>query len=149
MKNILTPLALFLVLLICFTAHSEVASPKNIRQLLKITGYDQMIKTSIAAYMPQLKKVAPKASDEFWEETLKETLNSTAIEEQLISVYQSHYSEEETLALISFYKSPVGVKLVTTTPTILKASREIAKTWGAKAARQMVKKYLDKYESKP
>jgi hypothetical protein len=60
-------------------------------------------------------------------------------------IYASHFTSEELEQLVAFYKSPVGVKLVTQSPAIAAENLEAAAKWN-EAARLRLEKELNTLE---
>ena len=59
-------------------------------------------------------------------EELRGIFNVDTIIEELIPIYDGHFSEAELNAFINFYSSPEGKKLVTTIPQIMKESVDVS-----------------------
>lgn len=55
---------------------------------------------------------------------LRELLNVDEIVTELVPVYDKHFDENELRALITFYRSPIGRKLLKVTPLIMQESME-------------------------
>lgn len=148
MKKYLSTVVFVIGISCTINVDAETAKRDSIRHLLKITGSDEIAARTIASYLPHLKKITPKASEEFWRRTLRE-IDVEEIENKLIPVYQKYFTEEEISALIVFFESPEGEKLVKTMPLISEESRNIGNTWGKEIAQKIVAKYMTEYESSP
>jgi uncharacterized protein len=55
------------------------------------------------------------------------------VAEQLVSVYDKHYSDEEIKGLLQFYGSPLGQKVAAESPRISRQIQEISRTAASKA----------------
>ena len=55
--------------------------------------------------------------------------------EQLVAIYDKHYTDDEIKALLQFYGSPVGQKVASETPKITREIQAASRTNGAKAAK--------------
>lgn len=68
------------------------------------------------------------------------TLNQLV--EQLIPVYQKHYTSAELEQLIAFYDTPIGRKMLEVAPMVSAESIQIGREWGRqlgeKVARQLI-----------
>jgi len=58
-----------------------------------------------------------------------EQANFDSLTEKMIPLYAKHFDDETLHALIAFYKTPVGRKLVTSMPEITIASMEVGREW--------------------
>ncbi len=55
--------------------------------------------------------------------------------EQLVSIYDKHYTDDEIKTMLQFYGSPVGQKVAAETPKIGREIQVVSRTTGAKAAK--------------
>ncbi|MDT0644280.1 DUF2059 domain-containing protein [Zunongwangia sp. F363] len=59
---------------------------------------------------------------------------------QIAQVYVENFTEEEIDEILAFYDTPVGKKMVETTPELTKKGMEIGQQWGMKL-QPMIAKY--------
>jgi hypothetical protein len=57
--------------------------------------------------------------------------------EQVAGLYAQELSVEELVAVSDFYKSPVGVKLLSVQPQIARQSMALGQRWGAQIGREI------------
>lgn len=57
--------------------------------------------------------------------------------EMVVPIYTAHFDEETLHALIDFYNTPAGVKLIAAMPAITEASMMAGQEWGTKLATQL------------
>ncbi|HET8839270.1 MAG TPA: DUF2059 domain-containing protein [Flavobacteriaceae bacterium] len=60
--------------------------------------------------------------------------------EQIAKIYMETYTHQEIQEIMDFYNSPVGQKLIQTSPEITKKSMQAAQSWGMEM-RPMLSKY--------
>ena len=48
---------------------------------------------------------------------------------QMVDLYAKHYTHEDVLALLEFYRSPVGQKAITLMPLLMQEGGEIGQRW--------------------
>jgi hypothetical protein len=58
------------------------------------------------------------------------------VTEQLLSIYDKHYSSEEIKALLQFYGSPIGQRMAAEAPKISREVQEATRATAAKAVRE-------------
>jgi hypothetical protein len=58
--------------------------------------------------------------------------------EQLVALYDKHYTDDEIKALLQFYGSPLGQKVAAETPKITREIQAASRTTGAKAAKDVL-----------
>ena len=57
-----------------------------------------------------------------------------------LTVYASHFSREEVRAMIAFYRTPVGQKLIAETPALTADAMNVGQIWGRELATRVVQK---------
>jgi hypothetical protein len=62
--------------------------------------------------------------------------NVDRISEQLVVLYDKHYTDEEIKSLLQFYGSPLGQKVATESPKIFREIQEATRAEGARAAKE-------------
>lgn len=118
-------------------------TPEHVRTFLEATGAANMGMQMMNNMTEMLRKNVPQVPEEFWAEFAKEARPDTLIN-LVIPVYVKHYTDEEIVQLIEFYKTPLGKKIIEKMPAIAKESFVIGEEWGKKTAEVAVKKLMDK-----
>lgn len=144
MKKMLITLAL---IGLSINSYAEQANEASVKQLMTLTGADQLGVQTINTMMAELKPLLPMASETFWNEVKQEATAEELIN-KVIPIYQKHLTQTEIEAAIAFYQTPVGKKLIATQPQIRKESTTAMQTWGKSLAKTIVKKYQAKYQVK-
>lgn len=102
--------------------NSEVFSapmPEGTKKELILTLIDAMgTKEALQAMLAQVSEQASPQE----KESLQKVLNLDEVLNRLVPVYDKYFSEEEIKVLTSFYKSPVGKKLIKVTPALMEDS---------------------------
>ncbi len=65
------------------------------------------------------------------------------VTEQLIAIYDKHYSEEEIKGLLQFYGSPLGQKVAAESPKISREVQEASRATAAKAVKESLQQAKD------
>ena len=139
LKTLLFTSVSAIAVLFCQIASAEPATEKTIRALLETTGSGSLGKQMIQQMLPAMKKMAPKAPDDFWTDFMKE-INPDDIIAMTIPVYQKNFTEEDLLETIAFYKSPVGQRLIAKLPIVLQESTQIGQQWGQELAKRTIER---------
>lgn len=63
-------------------------------------------------------------------------------------LYAQQFTEEDLLGFIAFYESPLGRKLITTQPEIMKQSMAVGQAWGRRVAQDALAKHREKFLEK-
>ncbi len=104
---------------------------KEIERVLQLTGVmtmmeqmvDKMVTTSQTA--PASNQLPP----EFWSQ-FRKRMNLQALIDEIIPVYDKHYSLEDLKVMNEFYSTPAGQRLLSTMPQIMSESMAIGQKWG-------------------
>jgi N-glycosylase/DNA lyase len=127
MKKLTIAIILNGIALLGFSQDS--AKIASIRELLEVTGSGklgvQAVQNMIASYRQNL----PSVPEEFWNEFMKE-VNTEVLTTMVIPIYDKYYSLEELNAIIAFYKTPIGKKVIATLPQIMQESMQAGQSWG-------------------
>ena len=102
----------------------------DIVKLLKVSGADKMSSQIFDAMIAQFKPLAPNAN---WAE-IKRKANLDGLLYECVPVYDKYYTHDDIKQLIKFYESPLGKKLVDTSPLVMNESMAIGQRWGEKLA---------------
>lgn len=136
---------------------SDPATKEDVEQLLEITGAHndtQLLFTSAAQqaasmaaglYQRKNPNATPqqiRAAQECAADSIRTLIKAFAVDEltaAMIPVYQRHHTHSDIQALLDFYKSPVGQRLLKEGPLILADSMQ--------AVRPLLEKYISRLEA--
>jgi len=116
----------------------------DIRSLLELVGARDQVQDSVkqAAEQYREKLLAAVPNNEKGQQFVNTTINEyekkydfDRINEQLIVLYDKHYTAEEIKALLQFYGSPLGQKVAAESPKIFREIQEATRAEGAKAVK--------------
>jgi len=138
MKKIIF-LAAILLLPICSSA-KENESPyyKDFIKFLQVSGAEKTQKIAVQGMFEQFKK-SPKmksgAFDKIEELIVKEL---SKLNELLFPIYKKHLSHDDLKAIIAFYESDAGKRLVASQPEIVQESMQVGAQWGQDVAKRVL-----------
>lgn len=99
-----------------------------ILELLKITGaldvgnqvMGKMLETMMDGEDERKRKIA---------EAFASKLDMHELTDQMVMLYADHFTTEEVQAIVAFFKSEVGQKLVAETPAMMEKSMKLGQMW--------------------
>jgi hypothetical protein len=101
----------------------------DIRELLVISNAaklgDQMVDQLFSTY----EKIIPDVPSELWKKVRSE-MRTADFTELVVPVYAKHFNRNDIKGMITFYKSPVGKKLLENQGAIMRESMAIGMAWG-------------------
>ncbi len=117
---------------------------EDIRRLLMITDSGKMSVEVIKDLISSYRHEAPEVSDKFWR-AVEETLDKDTFIDTIIPIYDKYLTHDEIKALIEFYSSPLGKKILVVQPKIVKESMNAGEDWGTEIGKEL-KKMIDRAE---
>jgi len=124
----------------------SAASMLLAKQLIKVTGATNLFSPLIAGVVEQAKllflqqnpslakdlnEIAPKIRDQ-----LKPRFEE--LTDEVARLYATRFTEQELKAVLAFYQSPPGKKLLTVQPQLIDDSMKYAQDWARKLSDQVV-----------
>jgi hypothetical protein len=112
------------------------AKRRDIRRLLELTGSAQLGQQILGQMIATFKKTSPYVPESFWNEMTKE-LDSKAMIDLIVPIYEKHLTHEDVKGLVAFYESPLGRKMTAVLPVIAQESMQAGQQWGMDVARRV------------
>ncbi len=120
-------------------AKAESAKIKDIRKLMALTGAADLGMQVMDQMMVAFERNMPKVPKAFWAEFRKE-IDVQVLVDLVVPVYDKHLNHEDIKALLVFYESSAGKKLIRVLPQITKESMASGEAWGRQIAERALKK---------
>ena len=127
------------------TTSIDPAKEADIRSLLELVGAREMVQDSMTRateqYRERLLETVPDTQQgHAFVNTVvtgyEKRFDTDAVTEQLVSVYNKHYTDDEIRGLLQFYGSPLGQKVAAESPKISRELQEAIRQTSAKAAKE-------------
>ena len=104
----------------------DPAKAQNIRRLMELTGSHNLVHQVIEQMMESIRREMPVGDPELsdkifniYKEEFHKAFTVEKLNGHIIPIYDKHFTGDEVLALIAFYESPVGKKMISALPRIL------------------------------
>jgi uncharacterized protein len=116
----------------------------DIRSLMELIGARDQIQDAVSnsseQYREKLLATVPnndkgQAFVTSFIESYQKKFDVDQMTEQLVAIYDKHYTDDEIKTMLQFYGSPVGQKVAAETPKIGREIQVASRTTGAKAAK--------------
>ena len=135
---------------------ASVAAVQMAKEIVTVTG-------ATALFNPLIPGVVGQAKNLFLQQDpgLGKDLNEIAAEmrtdlaprfseltDEVAKLYAAHFSEAELKQLLAFYRSPIGVKLITEQPKVGEESLQFAQDWANKLSDQVTVKMRDELKKR-
>ncbi len=106
------------------------AEELKVRELLRLTGSVNVGFQMMDKILDTFKKAMPQVPAEVWSDFRAES-DPRELEDAIVPLYLASFTGEELDAMLVFYRSPVGEKLLRKQPEIFRASSEAGRQWAA------------------
>ena len=138
--------AISLVLSVGIPASSspDIPSEKEqaIRKLMEMIGTADLGVQVSQQLLSQIRPAFPQVPESLWTE-VAESLDPAELTGLAIPIYDRHFTMEELQALIDFYTTPVGQKVVKKLPLVAQESNAIGQQWGETKALEIVQRLAE------
>ena len=138
--------AISLVLSVGIPASSspDIPSEKEqaIRKLMEMIGTADLGVQVSQQLLSQIRPAFPQVPESLWAE-VAESLDPAELTGLAIPIYDRHFTMEELQALIDFYTTPVGQKVVKKLPLVAQESNAIGQQWGETKALEIMQRLAE------
>ncbi len=100
------------------------------RELLRLTGSVNVGLQMMDKILDTFKRAMPQVPAEIWD-GFRAECDPRELEDAIVPLYLASFTGEELDAMLAFYRSPVGEKLLRKQPEIFRASSEAGRQWAA------------------
>lgn len=127
------------------TAAIDPDKEADIRSLMELVGARDMVQdgisTSTEQYREKLLATVPNnekglAFINAFAHAYQKKMDIDKISDQLVGVYDKHFTDDEIKGLLQFYGSPIGQKVAAEMPKIAREIQATSRAAGAKAAKE-------------
>lgn len=117
----------------------------DIRSLMELTGARDQIQDAVAnsseQYREKLLATVPnndkgQAFVTAFADSYQKKFNINELTEQLVAIYDKHYTDDDIKTMLQFYGSPVGQRVAAEMPKIAREIQAASRTTGLKAAKE-------------
>lgn len=136
------------------TTHDAIAIPPahpitlaQAKEILKMTGADQMKNQMIESMMAELRHAFPPYMPEDVIEDFQTSLEKADLDDTVIPIYQKYLSQQDAAAIIAFYKTPAGQHMLTALPEISRESQQAGALLGEKVVREVIERHKAEIEA--
>ena len=137
-------------------AAQDQANPTQAKPIDPVKDADIRSLMELVGARDQVQEVVNNSSDQYREKLLATVSNSEKgqafvtsfidsyqkkfdvdqVTEQIVAIYDKHYTDDEIKTMLQFYGSPIGQKVAAETPKIMREIQAASRTTGAKAAKE-------------
>ena len=120
---------------------------RDSRRLMEVSGATRNALAGLEHGLALERRINPNLPEEFFDE-FRKAANSEDFEKVFAPIYADTFTHEEIKALIAFYESPLGRRLVAATPGLIQRCTLAGQAWGAATGARIMKDLAAKGEAK-
>lgn len=122
------------------TGQAMAAQPSDqqVRELFGVMHMSQMfgqMNSQMAGVMGQAVPCVPAS---YWQGFI-DANGSEQLLSRMVPIYQSHFTAADVSGLLTFYRSPLGQKVITQMPLTMAEGMKIGQQWGRERGQAMIK----------
>ncbi|MBB3225462.1 hypothetical protein FHW69_000052 [Luteibacter sp. Sphag1AF] len=112
-------------------------SEQQVRQLMDAVGMGRMLSAMNGQMAAVMQKSLPCVPASYWQGFVDANATNQLIS-RMVPVYQKHFTAEDIDGLLTFYKSPLGQKVITQMPATMSEGMVVGQAWGRERGEQMI-----------
>lgn len=112
----------------------------QVYEILRLTGTDPMKRQMIDDMLPYLKKMMPYLPDDVAAD-FETSLKSADFQGAMVHSFQQHLSREDAAAILAFYKSPAGRRMIAVMPQILNEGQDAGSALGQRVMFEVIQRH--------
>ncbi len=125
-------------------AHPVTAA--QVYEILELTGTNTMKREMLDGMLPHLKQMMPYIPADVLAD-LQRTLGTADFEGAMVWSFQQHLSTEDAAAIIAFYKSPPGQRMIAVMPKVLNDGQDAGAQLGQKVMLDVIQRHKDEIDA--
>jgi uncharacterized protein len=125
--------------------YSQTTTSKQtqIMKMMEMVGTKKLLDNMKVTLKQSYAQKFPDKDQHYWDEFF-DGLSSDRLVSMIVPIYDKHFTEEDIKAMIAFYESPVGKKMIEKLPLIMQESMVAGQQW----AEEIGQKVQEKQQSK-
>lgn len=121
------------------SAHAASAPPSasKVLQLFEVIHIGDALHQMNSQMAGVMAQTVPCVPASYWQGFI-DAGSTRQVLEQMVPVYQSHFTAADVEGLLKFYRSPLGRKVIAEMPATMAEAATVGQQWGVKRRQQML-----------
>ncbi len=135
-----TGIATLVMLALAGPGQALAAAPsgQQVRQLFDAMHMSQMFGQMNAQMAGMMGKSVPCVPASYWQSFI-DASSTEQLLQQLVPIYQRHFTAKDVAGLLRFYKSPLGQKVITQMPVTMAEAMKVGQDWGRQRGETLIR----------
>ena len=112
-------------------------------ELLDLVGTANLARLMTDQTIETFRREYTDVPAEFWDE-FRASVDPSELQALIVPIYARHFDEDELEGILTFYRSPLGAKLLRELPLVARESMESGASW----SKYLVNKLLERLKAK-
>jgi len=112
-------------------------SEKQVRELFEVMHMSQTFSRMNAQMIEVMGKAVPCVPASYWQGFI-DANGSQQLLNRMVPIYQSHFTDDDIAGLLTFYRSPLGQKVLTQMPLTMAEGMKVSQQWGRERGQAMI-----------
>jgi hypothetical protein len=113
-------------------------SGEQVRQLFEVMHMSQMFGQMNSQMAGMMGRALPCVPASYWQDFI-DANGSRQLLARMVPIYQRHFTAEDVTGLLTFYRSPLGQKVITQMPVTMAEGMKIGQQWGRERGQAMIR----------
>jgi hypothetical protein len=113
-------------------------SGEQVRQLFEVMHMNQMFGQMNSQMAGMMGRALPCVPASYWQDFI-DANGSRQLLARMVPIYQRHFTAEDVTGLLTFYRSPLGQKVITQMPVTMAEGMKIGQQWGRERGQAMIR----------
>lgn len=118
-------------------ARATQPSAKQVHELLQVMHMNQVLGEMNSQVIGMMGQTLPCVPATHWQDFI-DAEGTKQLMDQMVPIYQRHFTAKDIAGLLKFYKSPLGQKVLTKMPETMAEGMKIGQAWGRQRAQAMI-----------
>ena len=124
-------------------AVAAVPGDQQVRQLFEVMHLSQSFDQMNAQMAGMMSQAVPCVPVSYWQNFIDADGRKQLLD-QMVPIYQKHFTAADVAGLLKFYKSPLGQKVITRMPLAMAEGMQIGQQWTRQRGQQMIRDLQEK-----
>lgn len=112
-------------------------SAQQVRELMQVLGVGHSLGQMNTRMGVAMQRSLPCVPASYWQGFISADASNQLIA-RMVPIYQKHFTAQDIDGLLSFYRSPLGQKVIREMPQTTAEVMQVSRQWGQKRGQQMI-----------
>ncbi len=121
---------------------SQPATPQQVHDLMKVAGVAQLMQSTMNQMSSQFTTMMhsdfPCVPSDYWSHFMGPDAQQEILD-RMVPIYQKHFTQGDVTQMLTFYRTPLGQKVIHEMPAVMHDAMKVGQQWGRSHAVKMMR----------